>query len=353
MNQISRQIINWYKANARDLPWRKTSNPYFIWLSEVILQQTRVAQGLAYYQRFIEKFPTVQDLADAEEDQVLEIWQGLGYYSRARNLHKTARQLVKDFQGKFPEKYLDLLRLKGIGPYTAAAISSFAFHENEAVVDGNVIRVLARLFLIEDEISQPKVQKQFREIAYDLLPIGHSYEFNQGIMELGAMVCTPQNPDCTHCPVFEFCQARKVGAMETLPNKKRPKEKRKRFLNYLLLESEGEILLTKRGPKDIWEGLYEPILSEGDRSFSSLNEFKDRFAQIPVNWLESQIFPPLRHILTHQELWVVVCKAKLSKKAEIQGFIWVKKENLDSVPKPVIISKILQSDQNGQLTLGF
>ncbi len=353
MHPISGGIINWYTGNCRDLPWRKTRNPYFIWLSEVILQQTRVAQGMAYYQRFITRFPSVEDLAAASQDEVMEVWQGLGYYSRARNLHATAKRIAEEYSGRFPGNYEGLLRLKGIGPYTAAAISSFAFGEDQAVLDGNVVRVLSRLFAVSEDVTRPAVVKKLRETAAQLLPVGHSYLFNQGIMELGALVCTPRSPDCTSCPVREHCAAAKAGIQQNLPLKKKATQKKLRYLNYLVLEFEDQILLRKRGADDIWEGLYEPLLAETPHPFTLPEEFFQAFPQLPPGHGPLRISAPVRHILTHRELWVTFAKCRLEKQWETDGGVWVKLSESSTFAKPVVISKFLGEDRKSPLSLGF
>lgn len=208
--QFGNKLINWYHQHKRDLPWRNTQNPYHILLSEVILQQTRVNQGMPYYHQFIDKYPTISDLANASEDEILRVWQGLGYYSRGRNLHATAKQIVEQFGGKVPETFQELIKLKGIGTYTAAAIASFAFHEPKAVVDGNVYRVISRYWGIEEDISSGKGKKKFQEIATSLLPNTDSHNYNQSIMEFGAMHCTPKNPDCECCIFQDTCFAKKI-----------------------------------------------------------------------------------------------------------------------------------------------
>jgi A/G-specific adenine glycosylase len=215
----------------------------------------------------------VHDLANAKDEKVLKLWEGLGYYNRCKNLILTARYISKKLKGVFPNIYESLLSLKGVGPYTASAIASFAFHEDKAVVDGNVIRVISRLYGIEEDVRQPKVVQKVKAFAEDLLPIGSSFLFNQGIMELGALVCTPQNPKCNVCPIMLHCQANALGIKDKIPFKSKLKEKRVRFLNYLLLKVEDEIFLSKRGPGDIWEGLYEPIIIEDERAFQKTDEF--------------------------------------------------------------------------------
>lgn len=343
--------------NKRDLPWRNTSDAYVIWLSETILQQTRISQGLAYYYRFLECFPSVNDLANAEIDEVLGIWQGLGYYSRARNMHETAKAIVNDWNSVFPQTFEELIRLKGVGRYTAAAISSFAFHKDHAVLDGNVIRVLSRLFEIGDDIRSQKSKTEFEKLANDLLPSGNSYLFNQGIMELGALICQPRNPQCSICPIREYCGAFLHSSQMKFPFKSASKGRRKRYLNYLLLECDGEIYFQKRSGKDIWEGLYEPILVEADRSFLTLENFLEAEQVVEILAAGSYQFKdwkgPVKHILSHQELCVVFCYVEISPKPALNEGKWVLIADIDRLPKPVIFSKLFKLETPTQLTLTF
>lgn len=308
---------------------------------------------MKYYLAFLERFPTISDLAAAPEDAVLETWQGLGYYSRARNLHATAKQIVQSFGGRFPETYSELIKLKGIGPYTAAAISSFAFNEDQVAVDGNVLRVISRVFNLNSDIRLPKTQNQFRELTASLLPSGQSYSFNQAMMELGAIICTPTKPQCGHCPVRVFCEAQKVGIQENLPFKSSAKSRRTRFLNYLLLESDSEFLFRKRGPKDIWEGLYEPILIESSFSFAHTSDFESAFPSFFTQISGTRLFPTTKHILSHQELHVTVLQAETARKLEVDGAVWVPANAISSLPKPIVFSKILGLKKGTPLPLSF
>ncbi|MBF0694803.1 MAG: A/G-specific adenine glycosylase [Flavobacterium sp.] len=258
-----KRLIQWYLLNKRDLPWRNTTDPYAIWLSEIILQQTRVAQGLPYFVSFIDAFPTVFDLAAADEDQVLKLWQGLGYYSRARNLHKTAKFIAQDLGGVFPDSYAGLLKLGGVGPYTAAAIASFSYDEAVPVVDGNVYRVLARHFGIENDIAHSSARVIFTEFAASLMPENEAANANQAIMEFGALQCVPRNPDCQKCVMQSTCVAFKVGKVNELPVKSKKKPVKIRHFNYLLIRDNlDKIALRKRTAKDIWQNLYEFPLIE-------------------------------------------------------------------------------------------
>lgn len=259
---FSKSLIQWYLQHKRDLPWRKTPHPYPVWLSEIMLQQTRVAQGLPYFLRFIEAFPTVQDMAAAPEEQVLKLWQGLGYYSRARNLHATAKQVANELGGNFPPNYAGLLKLKGVGDYTAAAIASISYGEAVPVVDGNVYRVLARYFGIDTDISHSSAKKQFTELAASLLPNDNASAFNQAMMEFGALQCVPKSPDCGICIFNSECVAFLTGRVNQLPVKLKKTKVTNRYFNYIIIkDGAGKTVVNRRSDKGIWYGLYEfPLL---------------------------------------------------------------------------------------------
>ena len=255
---FSKILLKWHEDSIeRDMPWVGEKNPYFIWLSEIILQQTRVEQGRAYYNRFVEKYPTIQKLARAHEDEVLRLWQGLGYYSRARNLHETAKYIVNELKGKFPDNYASLLKLKGVGSYTAAAIASFAYGEPIAVVDGNVIRVLARIFGIEQAFDTNEGKKYFQNMAQSLINAPFIAKYNQAIMDFGAMVCKPSQPLCLECPYSNICFAKEKNLIGALPFKSKKLVKKNRYFIFYLEEKKGKISIQKRGGKDIWKGLYQ------------------------------------------------------------------------------------------------
>src|ERR1043165_6651460 len=258
MKHFSGKIMTWYEQNKRDLPWRNTRDPYLIWLSEVILQQTRVDQGMAYYHKFAEAFPTVKDLAKADSDKVMKLWQGLGYYSRARNLHAAAKMVAGKYKGVFPASYEGIKELKGVGDYTAAAIASFAFKLPHAVVDGNVYRVLSRVFGIETPIDSTQGKKEFNKLANELLDISNPADHNQAVMEFGSQFCKPVNPDCKSCFFNTKCFAFKHSKVPELPVKSKKTKVRSRYLNYfIIVDKNGSIFVHKRQKKDIWEGLYE------------------------------------------------------------------------------------------------
>ncbi len=263
--QVVAPLIGWYRAHRRELPWRETTDPYRIWISEVILQQTRVAQGLGYYLRFVGRFPDVRTLAEAPEDDVLRHWQGLGYYSRARNLHAAARQIVERFGGTFPATHAEVLSLPGIGSYTAAAICSIAYRQPYAVVDGNLYRVLSRLFDIDLPIDSGQGQRYFAALAQELLDTERPDLHNQAMMEFGALQCVPRSPRCTECPLSDRCLALARGRVEQLPVKKGRTEVKARYFNYLDLRCGAETVLVQRTGHDIWRGLYEYPLIETDR----------------------------------------------------------------------------------------
>jgi A/G-specific adenine glycosylase len=336
---FSDELIQWYLKNKRELPWRNTTDAYVIWLSEIILQQTRVEQGMPYFYRFIEKYPDVRSFAAADESDILNLWQGLGYYSRGRNMLKTARQVVEQFGGKFPVDYERLTGLKGIGEYTAAAISSFAANEARAVVDGNVFRVLARYFGISDPINGTKGKKLFQDIANDLLNKEHPAQHNQAMMEFGAMLCKPKNPDCKICPVRPECYAFNNNATAVLPQKLKKTKIRERFLNYLLITDQDTILMNKRDEKDIWANMYDLPLIETTARLSSaevitlpqVNELFGREVKI------IDTFPIKKHILTHQHLHVQFIHIDCTPIKLEQKWFYTNVNNLKKLPLPKII----------------
>lgn len=261
--QLSDKLISWYRAHSRDLPWRRTREPYKIWLSEIMLQQTTVQQGTAYYLRFLKALPTIESLAKAPLDQVLKLWEGLGYYSRARNLHAAAQHIYEALDGKFPDTHEDILKLKGVGPYTAAAIASFVYNLPHAVVDGNVLRVMSRLHGIEDPVDLPATKKQIHTLTQALLSYQSPDEFNQAIMEFGALNCTYKNPGCATCPFKKDCQALKQNIVSTLPRKSKKIKKRSRYFHFFLItDPKDSILIYQRKDKDVWQGLYAFPLTE-------------------------------------------------------------------------------------------
>lgn len=342
---FSNSLIRWYLQNKRDLPWRDTQNPYFIWLSEIMLQQTRVAQGMPYFFAFTEAFPTVFDLAEASEQEVLKLWQGLGYYSRARNLHKTAQYIAFELDGIFPTNYKDLLLLKGVGDYTAAAIASFSYNEVVPVVDGNVYRVLSRCFDIETDISQPSARKEFQEIALALMPKDNPAIFNQAIMEFGALQCVPKSPNCSICIMNDSCLALQKNKVDKLPVKSKKVKIRNRFLNYLIFEDQDQkTIIQQRTDKGIWHNLYEFPLIETEKeedfeifSVKILNNFKNNNEIHSISELNQK---SLIHKLTHQHLHLKFWKVKVL--GEITDGIDY--ESLKKFPFPIVLFNFIEND---------
>lgn len=338
---FSKTLIAWYLQNKRSLPWRETTNPYFIWLSEIILQQTRVAQGKPYYEAFLQRFPTVQDLAFATEEEVLKLWQGLGYYSRARNLHATAKYIVTELQGKFPNTYTDLLSLKGVGEYTAAAIASFAYNESVAVVDGNVFRVLARIYGLESDIAQATTKKEFQKLAQELLPIDKAALFNQAIMEFGALQCVPKNPDCTICVFQSSCYAYQKKKVDEFPFKSKKIKISHRYFYYLVLrDAANHFVMLKREEKGIWHNLYEFTLLEYDQK-PLLKEIVSRIQeQYPVKEIIVKNEKELLHKLSHQHLHIHFIEVVLNTKIENA----ISMERALQLPMPIVIHNFIASN---------
>jgi A/G-specific adenine glycosylase len=343
---FSKRIIEWYHSNNRDLPWRKTRDPYKIWLSEIILQQTRVAQGLPYYEEFVKTFPTVFDLAKASEQKVLRLWQGLGYYSRARNLHKCAKEIVRNFDGMFPNTFEGLKKLPGIGAYTAAAIASIAFREPVAVVDGNVFRVLARVFSVDKDIASEEGKKYFFLLANDLIDKDKPDLFNQAVMEFGALHCVPKNPKCSDCIFSRNCEANQKNLQAILPIKSKKLKVRTRYFNYFVIRSGNRILMRQRNGNDIWKGLYDFYLIETSKSQKAkklINE--DKFLSKCTLIRESKQYT---HILSHQKLKVKFTEVEksISRREEMLfKKIGLKKffvKEISKLPKPILIDRFIK-----------
>ena len=337
MADFSTLIRVWFRPTARKLPWRMVKNPYKIWLSEVILQQTRVDQGEKYYVDFVKNYPTIKDLANASQDEVLNLWQGLGYYSRARNMHETAKFIQKEYDGVFPKDYKSILALKGVGEYTAAAICSFAFDLPYAVVDGNVFRVLSRYLELETPIDTGQGKKEFTQIANELLDANHAGEHNQAIMELGALVCTPKNPICENCPLQNSCSAFANKTQMNYPVKSKKTKVTKRYFNYLVKTDGKAIVLKKRVGKGIWEGLYDFPLIE-------LNQPKE------LTWKEVEQMDGIsferdgtfKHILSHQHIfasfWLV--KVNALKVADNEEIVAI--ESIEDFPLPQLLIRYIR-----------
>ena len=349
---FAKKLTRWYAENGRDLPWRNTRDPYKIWISEVILQQTRVAQGMSYYHKFIETFPDLISLANAPEDKVLRVWQGLGYYSRARNLHQAAKSIVGNLDGKFPQSFKEIIQLKGIGAYTAGAIASITFGEPATAVDGNVKRVISRLFAIEEPVDSSIGNKMINAALEEIFDKQNPGNFNQAIMDFGATVCKPKNPECEICPLASACVALKKDLVNRLPAKNKEIIRRIRYLNYLFINLEEKddtfTWIQKRDGKDIWQGLYQLPLIETEHLVSP-----DELSTLP-QWLQifdgsnpsisatSHVFT---HQLTHQQLFARFYKINISHKIPFADsmFIMVNVNDLSNFAMPRLLVKYLTS----------
>jgi len=337
-------LKHWYSNHKRDLPWRKTQNPYYIWLSEIILQQTQIKQGLPYYNDFVANFPTIFDLAKAEESEVLKLWQGLGYYSRARNLHFSAKYIVTELNGEFPKTYKELLKLKGVGDYTASAIASICYNEPTAVVDGNVYRVLSRYFGIDTPINSTLGIKEFKKLAQSLLPNDTIGDYNQAIMEFGAIQCKPNNPNCEICPLKKKCVALQLNKVKELPLKVNKIKITKKHFNFLVFISEdNKTILEQRVEKSIWQNLYQFPLIETNESLL-LKKFKTN--ENVVSYINGAKYSfslynktEIIHKLSHQHLftkfWILKVKELPKKGIEIS--------EIKSFPVPVLISRFIDA----------
>ena len=342
---FSRELIRWNEnKNNRQMPWKGIRDPYKIWLSEVILQQTRVEQGLDYYNKFIKSFPTVHDLAKATDNEVFKLWEGLGYYTRCRNLIKTARTISKQMNGIFPQSKVGLLALKGVGNYTAAAIGSFAFGLPLAVVDGNVFRVLTRVFGISGPIDQSITKKNIENLAAELLGKNDPADFNQAIMDFGATVCKPRNPICVSCPLKKRCFAFQNDEQDKFPVKSKNKKITERFFYYLLLEHEGSRLVRKRNDKGIWKDLYEFVLMEKDEPADEKELRKLSFWGIHQKLGSKDIVSlsePMVHQITHQRIHARVSYVHLHKKIDHAGYEWKSSAQFKKLAFPRLITRYL------------
>ena len=352
MSDFSITLLKWFRQNRRELPWRETTDPYAIWLSEVILQQTRIQQGWDYWERFMQRWPTVEALAQATEDEVLREWQGLGYYSRARNLHHAARQVVS--MGGFPTTLEGIRSLKGVGDYTAAAIGSFAFGLRAAVVDGNVYRVLSRYFGIATPINTTEGKHEFAALAHELLPINQVSDYNQAIMDFGATLCTPQSPRCADCPLQLSCAALQEGKVGHLPVKLRTLKVKERHLIYLYIRCQGQTAIRRRGEGDIWQGLYEPLLMEDDsitphiaeaRSASPLGSSKNSTLYTLNSKLSRLrcLKHNVRHVLTHRVLLCDFYLLTVDERPVLPpGYFWIDEADIDRYALPRLVELLLE-----------
>ena len=327
-NNFTWALLKWFEENGRDLPWRETKDPYAIWLSEVILQQTRIQQGYAYWERFMQRFPTVNDLAEATEDEVLRCWQGLGYYSRARNLHTAAQQSVA--LGHFPNTFESIRKLKGVGNYTAAAIGSIAFNLPVAVVDGNVYRVLSRHYGIETPINSTEGEKVFVALAQSLLPVDQPAAFNQAMMDFGAIQCTPKSPHCHDCPLTESCEALRSDRIELLPVKNKTIKIKTRHFTYVYLRYLNLTAFHRRSAGDIWQGLWEPLLIED----GVMPVFKGKLTLLKQG---------VKHVLTHQIIYADFYLLETKRKPELpEDFIWIDESELDDYAVPRLVEMLIE-----------
>ena len=352
---FTKALMKWFSTNHRPLPWKGEKNPYLIWLSEIILQQTRVEQGLPYFEKFKKKYPTVKKLADAPEDEVMKMWEGLGYYSRARNLHAAAKYVAYELGGHFPKSYKGIIELKGVGPYTAAAIASFAYDLPHAVVDGNVYRVLSRIFGIEEPIDTTKGKKLFALLAQELLDGKQAGNYNQAIMDFGATHCTPTLPKCNVCLMQKKCTAYQENKINHLPIKSKKIKRRQRFFNYLILNNGENVFIKKRVKKDIWQNLYEFPLIETDVLLEEKNILINIIEE--NNWLENvqlkieRVSDPLKQDLTHQRIIARFWEGHISKDIiPEKGWLSIKRENIREYAFPKVIDTYLSQNL---LTLSF
>ena len=335
---IQQRLASWYEQHYRSLPWRSTRDPYCIWISEVILQQTRVDQGMNYYLRFVERFPDVASLAAAEEHEVLKLWQGLGYYSRARNLHKAARQIMSEHNGKFPDDYDSIMQLSGIGPYTAAAIGSIAFDLPVAAVDGNVSRVVSRLFGVDEHINKNPGMRMIGQLADELLDHAHPSRHNQAMMEFGALHCVPANPKCEPCIFADLCEARSAGRVNELPLKYKSGKRRKRHFHYLIILHRDEVAVQQRGANDIWQGLYEfPLIEKDEEGALRAEDYESAGLRGGEIMRVNEIG---KHVLSHQDIFARFYHLRSSHRPTGRKF--VKAASLSELALPRLIDRYLE-----------
>jgi len=354
INSFAETLLNWHATIDRNLPWKSTDDPYKIWLSEVIMQQTRVAQGTPYYLKFVEAFPTAIDLANADESQVMKLWQGLGYYSRARNLHFAAKTIRDDFDGTFPTEYKDILALKGIGKYTAAAISSFAYGYEYPVVDGNVIRLISRYFGITAAVDTAQTLNEINDLAVKLIKGSNPAEYNQAIMDFGALMCAPKSPNCAECPLNINCVAYSTDQVNTIPYKSKKIKKKVRYFHYFQIEdSDGNIIINHRTKKDIWQSLFDfPSIENNKETVLNKSEIQD-FLQDKIGDKASEISNPskiYKHILTHQTLYGQFYSITIEHfPKNIIDYQIIEKSALDSYALPVLITNYLTEQKEWTL----
>lgn len=344
--EISKLIEKWYETNGRDLPWRESRNPYHIWISEIILQQTRVEQGVPYYLNFIEKFPDINFLAKSGINEVLNAWQGLGYYSRARNLHSTAQDIVKKHKGVFPNTYRELIKLKGIGPYTAGAILSMAYDQKVPAIDGNVKRIISRLFMISEDINSIATGKKLREMVELLLKTAKPSVFNQAMMDLGSMICKPRQPDCPNCPLNGKCEALKAGKQNDLPLIIKNKKTRERYFYFIVLDDNSNTYLSKRTGNDIWKLMYQFPLIESDKQVSESSIIKKIQHELGTEEFEIiNTTKEIRHILSHQVIkarFILIKPGGTDSIHKPDSYIKIDKRNIHDYPVPRLIESYIE-----------
>lgn len=351
MKQIVSPLLTWYEINKREMPWREVRDPYLIWISEVMLQQTQVETVRPYFERFIKQFPDIQSLAGADQQQVLKAWEGLGYYSRARNLQKGAKLILSEMAGKLPKKFNELLAVPGIGPYTAAAISSIAFNEPVPVVDGNVFRVFARLTELEDDISRPQTRKLVFESLKEIIPTGNPGDFNQAVMELGALVCRPKQPDCLNCPVSEFCSGFRHGTFSRFPVKKKQLERPHKEIAVGLCIHDGKVLIARRHENQMLAGLWEfpgGKVESGETFIECVvREFKE---EVGLDITVSEKLVEVDHAFTHFSITIhaYICKviSGTAKPLSASEVCWVRPSELKQYPFPKANQVIINSFLN-------
>lgn len=345
---FSRKLTLWYETNKRDLPWRRTTDPYIIWISEIILQQTRVDQGIGYFLRFVERFPDVLSLANASEQDVLNLWQGLGYYSRARNLKSAAVYIKDHHHGVFPENYSDILKLKGVGSYTAAAISSFAFKQCYPVIDGNVMRVISRLYGIERSIHSGEGKRVISEIAQKLIDKNEPDTYNQAIMEFGALQCIPSNPNCEYCIFSAECVANNTGKVSEIPHRKSQSTKRNRYFNYAVIRDNSRIILRKRSGKDIWQNMFDfPLLESDDRLAAfQVKDIPGFYSEEAMPYKTESVSDWKTHLLSHQIIYARFHELQCDVDKFILPVDWklVRIEELKEYPLPKLIESYINGD---------
>ena len=342
--EFSSIVLYWYKKNKRDFPWRKHKSVYEVWLSEIILQQTQTSQGLSYFNKILKTFPTLKKLSEASEEQILKLWQGLGYYSRARNLHFTAKYIQNNLNGVFPDDYDSLIQLKGIGPYTAAAISSICFNEKRAAVDGNVYRILARVFNIDTAINSPEGIKKFQELANSLISETYPGDYNQSMMDIGATICTPKKPKCNQCPLISICLAHVNNTINNIPVKIKKRKIKHRYFHYLCIEYNGNFIMKKRTQKDIWRNLYDfPLIERGEMTKENDIDYKKLLNSILDD--EIVIFKKTKHYehqLTHQKLNITIEYIKSNKINFNNAFLKFNQMQVRELPIPKPIEKFFE-----------